>query len=144
MSDNTLIHREAFWLMCGEKIGNGIARTVYESRLLPGFVIKVEEDSRSFQNVLEWETWQRVRGTKHEKWFAPCESISAAGTVLVMRKTELARASEYPEKMPVFLTDFKRKNYGMYDGRLVCHDYGLTLLVEHGMTSRLRKANWWD
>ncbi|SOY56850.1 hypothetical protein [Cupriavidus taiwanensis] len=142
MSDNSFIHRDAFNLLCGDRIGYGMSRSVFSSRLLPDCVVKVEEDAGRFQNIVEWETWQRVQGTDVEKWFAPCRWISPNGSVLVMARTTPAIA--YPEKMPVFLCDFKRTNYGLYDGRLVCHDYGTSLIFEHGMTKRMRKADWWD
>jgi hypothetical protein len=45
--------------------------------------------------------------------------------------------------MPAFFTDLKRENFGLLLGRLVCHDYGVNLLMENGMTKRMRKANWW-
>ncbi|WP_373379902.1 hypothetical protein [Cupriavidus nantongensis] len=142
MSDNTFIHRDAFNLLCGDRIGYGMSRSVFSSRLLPDCVVKVEEDAGRFQNVVEWETWQRVQGTDFEKWFAPCRWISPNGCVLVMART--TPAVDFPEKMPVFLCDFKRTNYGLYDGRLVCHDYGTSLIFEHGMSKRMRKAEWWD
>jgi hypothetical protein len=102
----------------------------------------VEEDSGRFQNVIEWETWKRVEGTKFEKWFAPCRWISPSGIVLVMSKT--IPATDYPKKMPAFLWDFKRTNYGMLDGRLVCHDYGTHKMFENGMTKRMHEADWHD
>lgn len=46
--------------------------------------------------------------------------------------------------MPIFFTDFKYLNYGFYDGRIVCHDYGTSLIFEHGMTKRTKKAEWWE
>lgn len=142
MSDNAFIHRDAFNLLCADRIGYGMSRSVFSSRLLPDCVVKVEEDAGRFQNIVEWEIWQRVQGTDFEKWFAPCRWISPNGSVLVMART--TPALEYPEKMPVFLCDFKRTNYGIYDGRLVCHDYGTSLIFEHGMSKRMRKAEWWD
>lgn len=143
MSDNQLAHKEAFWLLADRLVGSGIDRQVYTSRLLPDCVIKVEEGSRSFQNVIEWETWQWVKDTAFKRWFAPCRFISPCGLVLVMERTTEPAIRQYPDKMPVFLTDFKRPNYGMLNGRLVCHDYGLHHLMDHGLSKRMRKANWW-
>lgn len=140
MSDNTTVHREAFWMLCDKLIGGGMSRQVFDSRVLLDSVIKVEEAAGCFQNVAEWQVWQHVQGTAFEKWFAPCEHISPSGTVLVMAKT--APAHSFPDKMPAFLTDLKHGNFGMYEGRLVCHDYGMHLLFENGMTSRMRKAHW--
>jgi hypothetical protein len=144
MSDSSAVHREAFWLLANRKIGSGIARTVYDSQVLKGCVIKVEDTSCSFQNVMEWQAWQRVSGTDWAKWFAPCKWISPSGTVLVMERTRPASPKETPGRLPVFLTDTKRENYGVLGKRFVCHDYGTNLLMEHGMTARTRKVEWWD
>lgn len=142
MSDNGFCHKEAFWLLCdsSQKLGSGAFRTVYGSEVLPNSVIKVEEGAQSFQNVVEWETWKRVKDTPLEKWFAPCEKISACGAVLIMART--SPPSKYPALVPAFFTDLKRKNFGVYKGRFVCHDYGVTLW-EGGFTKRMRKAGWW-
>lgn len=142
----------AFNLLCGSVIGYGMSRTVYDSPLLPRSVIKVETGAQRFQNVIEWETWQRVRDTQASRWFAACEYISPDGIILVMQRTRPAAPTEFPDRVPAYLTDMKRTNYGMVgcnsDGSgkqfLVCHDYGTHLLFEHGLTKRLKKANWWD
>lgn len=135
--------RDFFHMICGKKLGSGIARTVYENNFdKTGVVVKIEDVTQSFQNVIEWETWQRVKDTEFARWFAPCVGISPCGIVLVMART--MPATKFPDKLPVYLTDTKRTNYGIYKGRLVCHDYGTHLLMERGMTKRMRKANWWD
>lgn len=154
MSDYSHIHEDAFNLFCDERIGYGMSRDVFSSRQLPDCVIKIEKDSHRFQNVIEWETWQRVRDTDVSRWFAACRWISPNGRVLVMERTRPPAPSEFPERMPAFLCDFKRTNYGMAkaEGKngkpdtewLVCHDYGTHLMFEHGMTKRMQKANWWD
>lgn len=146
---------QAFNLLCDREIGRGMSRTVFDSKLLPGCVIKVEDDVGKFQNVVEWETWQRVKDTAYSRWFAECKWISGNGSILIMERTRPAGISEFPEKMPAFLCDFKRTNYGTVasigtrSGKpgpdyLVCHDYGTSLIFEHGLTKRMRKANWWD
>lgn len=142
MSDNTAIHRDAFHMLVEERLGSGIGRTVWSSEVLPGCVVKVEENARSFQNVIEFETWHRVKGTEFERWFAPCRWISPNGSVLVMERT--TTATNFPARMPVFLTDFKRRNYGLLKGKLVCHDYGTNLLFERGMSRAMKRADWWD
>lgn len=137
--------RSAFGMLCEDLIGSGAGRKVYKTHLLPGLVVKVEEAGRSFQNVIEWETWQRVKDTKAAKWFAPCESISSDGIILVMAQTTQPALDQYPIKMPSFMTDFKRTNYGMYQGRLVAHDYGIPICMDYGIFSkRMRNVEWWD
>ena len=149
MRENSAMHREAFDLLCGDLLGRGMSRMVFASKLLPDCVVKVEEGAGQFQNVIEWETWQRVMGTPYSRWFAQCKWISPNGSVLIMERTRPPGLDDYPERMPVFLTDMKRTNYGMARSNgdiswLVCHDYGTSLLFEHGMTKRMKKANWYD
>ena len=144
MSVNPNMHREAFNLVCDELIYQGMSRAVWSSEVLTDCVVKVEDRCGYFQNVVEWETWQRVKDTDFARWFAPCRWISPSGSILVMERTRPAGDAQYPEKMPVFLSDFKRRNFGMLGGQLVCHDYGTNLLFENGMTKRLRNACWTD
>ena len=139
-----LIFREAFNMLCGHVIGYGMSRTVYDSPVLKDAVIKVETVAQKFQNIMEYETWQRVKETDLAKWFAPVECISPCGVVLVMRKTTEIPSEQYPRKLPKFFTDFKRSNYGLLNGQVVCHDYGTSLLLEHGMTKVMRSVEWWD
>lgn len=149
-SHTSASHAQAFYLLCGKHLGRGMSREVYECRIDPTLVVKVEERAGSFQNVVEWETWDRVKDTPYSRWFAECKWISDNGAVLLMERTIQPMPSQYPDKMPVFLCDFKRTNYGMAKSCngaktwLVCHDYGTSLLFEHGMTKRTRKINWYD
>lgn len=146
MSEATF--RQAYDLLCDKLIGSGMSRAVFSSKILPDCVVKVEEDGGRFQNIVEWETWQRVKDTPSSRWFAECRWISPNGTILVMERTRPPAPSEFLAKMPAYLCDFKRTNYGMIHGkpsdRLVCHDYGTHLMFEHGMTKRMAKAEWWD
>lgn len=153
MSDNPIIWREAFNVLCDERIGYGMSRSVFTSKLLPECVVKIEDSAGRFQNVVEWETWQRVKDTDYSRWFAACKWISPCGAVLIMERTRPPAPDEFLDKMPAFLCDFKRTNYGMLapgpsrtgkDDFLVCHDYGTHLMFENGMTKRMRKAEWWD
>ena len=144
MSDNTAIHRDTFWLMCGNRIGSGMSRVAYTCEFNSDWVIKVEDRAQSFQNVREWEAWQWVKDHPEARWFAPCLHISPNGSVLIQRRTITPRPKEFMDRMPVFLGDFKRQNYGMLDGKLVCHDYGTNMLMEHGRSQKMRKVEWWD
>jgi hypothetical protein len=151
MSDNAFIHQEAFHTLCGDLIARGMSREVYSCRIDPDCVVKCEETSSWFQNVAEWQVWQRVKDTEHSRWFAACRWISPSGAVLIMERTRPASPLEYPDKVPLFLTDLKRSNFGMAHATVggkrdwfVCHDYGSHLMHENGMTKRLKKADWWD
>lgn len=143
---NPLIQLEFMTSVLGKPLGDGIGRKVFESNWENGegkWVIKIEDCSPGrFQNVTEWNSWSFVKGTKWAKWFAPIEWISSCGSVLIMRKTKAPIV--FPEKMPIFLTDFKRDNYGMIDKQIVCHDYGTNVLMSYGLSNRMKKADWWD
>ena len=82
MSDirlNTLgdsVVRDFGFAFCGAKLGAGIGREVYECAIDPSKVVKIETASQSFQNVIEWETWHRLKDGPHGKWLAPCRFIS--------------------------------------------------------------------
>lgn len=148
------LYRQSFDLLCDQLLGRGMSRNVYSSKILPDCVVKVEEGAGQFQNVIEWETWERVRDTEHSRWFAQCRWISPDGSILIMERTRPPAPSEFLARMPAYLCDFKRTNYGMAKTEdrhggpgkewLVCHDDGTNLLFENGMTKRMRKAEWWD
>ena len=126
----------------GEEIGHGASRAVFEYRINPKFVVKVEYEDDWFQNVIEWETWNEIKFTKWAKWFAPCANISKNGRVLMQAKTTPVK--KFPEQIPNFLTDLKAANFGMYKGHICAHDYGLNLLTSNGIgNARMKKAHWW-
>jgi hypothetical protein len=127
----------------GKKLGGGIGRSVFVYELNPRFVIKVEE--RGYQNIIEWELWKLVKDMPpHRRWLAPCRSISGFGSILLMDRTLPAPRSKYPEKMPAWLGDYKYSNFGLLQGRLVCHDYGSFVNQSNGVNGKMRKADWWD
>ena len=129
--------------MIGERLGRGISRETYAVRQNEDMVLKFEVVERYYQNTLEWEIWDRIAHTKHAKWFAPCIDISACGRILLMKRTVPIAPSQLPKKVPVFFTDTKAENWGLYKGKPVCHDYGVSLLLEKGMTNHMRKPKWW-
>lgn len=129
---------EFYVFMKGKLLGEGMTRAVYDHPSQSNLVIKVENSSGYFQNVLEWETWLKFKDTKVSKWLAPCHSISYSGTFLIMEKTKPIPLRLVPKKLPFFLDDIKLDNLGIYKGRVVCHDYGyLNLIAE----TKLKKCN---
>lgn len=147
MSDDDTKHflRDELWkMLVSEWIGGGGFRNVYTAATDPTKVIKVEETAGSFSNVLEWEVWKAVKDKPQGRWFAPCHFISPNGAVLIQARTEPAAKGEYPKLMPAFFTDFKRSNFGLYRGRLVAHDYGLTTLIDNGLVAGQQRVRWWD
>jgi hypothetical protein len=149
MSAFTEAYEDAFSMLCGTQLGRGMSRTVFHCTLLPDCVVKVETEHSTFQNVLEWQTWCTVQHTDHSEWFAPCEWISPNGKVLIQRRTFPVGPAHLPTKMPAWFTDFKVQNYGMIPrkgkqpARLVCHDYGTSLALQEGTTTRRMKAPMW-
>lgn len=111
-------------LMIGDMIGEGAFRKVYECKLDPSLVVKIENTAnREFPNVHEWAIWQEVEF--HDilsKWYAPCVQISHSGSVLLQKRTKPLR--KMPEMVPELFADVKRENFGLYQGRPVMHDYG--------------------
>lgn len=126
-------------LFLGRKLGSGMSRKVYQCRQDCEAVVKIEIRGGMFQNIREWEAWSQLQYSPRGKWLAPCIAISPCGTILLQRKIIPLRMKEAPKKMPSFLNDFKLENYGIYNGRVVCCDYG-TFIIAGGM--RLKPANW--
>lgn len=134
-------------MFLGAKLGAGIDREVYELALDTDQVIKIETGSNHFQNVMEFQTWNSAVMMDHplKNHLAEVHRISAYGCWLMMERTWPPGPDfEWPTRMPAGLTDFKQANYGLTkDGRLVAHDYGTNILLENGMTRRMRKVEWW-
>lgn len=133
--------RDFFNLMCGDLIGEGQYRKVYEFKQNPKFVIKMEDTAYSFSNIREWDLWLNAECLPEaRKWLAPCSTISPNGIFLIQERTTPAR--RFPDKLPVWLTDIKRNNFGMLGGKFVAHDYGNNLVCNSGLTKRLKKVTW--
>lgn len=137
-----LVWTELGRMIVGRKIGNGVYRKVYRHRHDDSLVIKIENGGSNFCNVKEWEIWKEVEDEPFSKWFAPCEYISPCGLVLMQKKTIAAPARNMPKKVPTMFRDLKTANWGMYQGRAVCHDYGNNALTTGGR--KLKNVNWYD
>lgn len=134
---NELLH-----LVCGRRLGSGMTREVFEYAPCENLVIKFESESGHFQNVAEWQVWNRIRETKHAKWFAPCHMISHCGRILIQHYAKPLAAICLPTEVPAFFTDLKPDNWGSIKGQPVAVDYGKHLMLERGMSGRMRKADW--
>lgn len=145
----TTIAQDFFDLFCGNKIGVGISRHVYEHRLDKSCVVKIDVATDMFQNVIEWSTWDTVKEAKTiSAWFAPCVAISPCGTVLLQKRAadvsidELRKIKRVPEMLR---SDLKPANWGRIGERIVCRDYGLyRTIITHGVTTKTVKAEWYD
>ena len=141
---NAATFEDAFNLLCGEKLGSGIHREVFECRLRPDLVCKVEIHSgrdRIFANVLEAEYWNAHGGNPAiGKWLAPCGFLSPDGRILLQERAERIPVDyRLPEKLPIFLDDIKRSNFGLIDGKLVCIDYAWHRETPN---TRLTRVKW--
>jgi len=138
-----IVSADLFLMLTGnELLGFGVGRHVFQYKLDDRFVIKFEHEE-SFQNTYEWQVWNHIKLTSHARWFAPVENISPCGRILIQRRTKGFPTDRHlPEKIPTFFTDTKPENWGLLKGRPVCHDYGNHLLLENGMTNRMKLAAW--
>lgn len=143
LKDCTLEH------FVGAELGAGSFRRTYALARDPDLVLKIQFAS-GHHNVIEWETWQAAKGTRWERWFAPCVSIDSWGSALLMKRaTPFDGDDDFlaaVKKVPPFFHDVKWTNWGMLDGRPVCIDYGHTLLFQQGMTaagSRMKPTKPW-
>ncbi len=133
---------DAFNMMCGKFIGEGIHRKVFECKIRPDLVVKVEtDDLRNFANVFEMQFWDAYQHSKLiSKWLAPCEYLSPDGMILLQKKcSQVPFDYPMPKNMPEFMTDFKRANFGIMDGKLVCVDYAIT---RSDPSVKMTKADW--
>jgi len=130
-------------MVIGDHIACGSTRCVYAHAMSPeDTVVKIEAGDALFCNVYEHQVWEHVEQTEFAKWFAPVRKISPCGTVLFMARCEPVHKTDLPTHVPAFFTDLKANNFGWYEGRVVCIDYGYHRFIERGMTKKLRKAVW--
>lgn len=130
----------------GRNIGEGETRTVYDFRMDPTVVVKLErpKDGFNFNNTEEWNIWHNVAHhyPQYKKFLAPCIRISNGGRLLLMKKTTPITKEKMPVKIPYFLSDVKRENWGVLDGRIVCHDYANSRLYADLKKNVFVKHKW--
>lgn len=137
------IGMEMISFICGEFVGKGCTREVYEFQLDDKYVVKVAYGS-PIDNVVEWQIWQNLkhRTDGSREWFAPCKYLSKNGRILVQRRTQPleTREAHIPDKVPTFFTDIKRSNYGWIGKQLVCHDYAYSfdMMMNYASPNRLQ------
>jgi hypothetical protein len=137
-----MLHEEAFNVLCGEQLGEGIHRRVFACKFDETLVVKVEYETNFHigTNAAEYRWWMDCGDVP---WIAdhlaPCVRISPNSRVLIQRRCQPVRVNELPEKMPSFLMDIKPENFGWYNGRIVCHDYPM---LNTTISKRFKKVNW--
>lgn len=131
----------------GKQIGSGSYRRVYELETDETCVIKIEFYGKDFCNAAEMFVWREVQHTPIENWFAPCMAIDSLGLALIQKKTapftsegDFRRAlieTRGSAILPDFFDDAHFGNFGMFEGRVACHDYGFNNFINHGV-----KVGW--
>lgn len=114
-------------VLVGEKIGAGVFRDVYAIPGQPDVVLKVEDRGAQFCNIMEWTLWDQLQDREAGKWLAPCIHLSGlGGKALIMKRTTPITAKAWKAlRIPAWMGDVKRENWGLIKGKPVCHDYGL-------------------
>lgn len=132
--------------LIGYRIGRGVSREVFEMSHNPDLVLKIENMSKGwFANIAEYQTWNSVKGTPYERWFAPVHSLTVGGLMLVQSKTKPPAVRDLPAEIPAVFSDVGMKNFGMFEGRLVCHDYALMqnrFWLNPKQKMKMQKAFW--
>lgn len=120
-------------MFVGDKIGSGASRDVFDVVHDESIVMKVETSGRTFHNQTEWLIWREMKAWPISDWFAPCVEIDSYGNAMFQKKTEpfkcdrdfkAALMKTRGGVIPDVLQDIHYANFGMLDGRVVCHDYG--------------------
>lgn len=119
---------------CGEYLGEGVQRIVYEYKGREDLVIKFLKKPGTDHNRTEFDNWMKYKHTDRATWLAPCLYLSEDERFLVQKKVIPVDAS--PEEVPDWikvLSDWDvggadSKQWGSYEGRIVLSDYGVGAL----------------
>lgn len=134
--------------LCGEHLGSGAFRSVFNYVLDDKYVIKVEPKNTNC-NTIEYMMYNEIQHLSGDlewvkKWFAPVKWISPNGRLLVMQKTKPHNnktKKKRPCKIPKFLWDVKEENFGWIGNNYACHDYGqLYNLIDY--SKKMVKIDW--
>jgi len=143
------VNTDLILTLCGNKIGAGSYRTVYEYNLDSKYVIKIEPNATD-ANITEYILWDEIQGLQKElawvkDWFAPVLWISPNNKILVMQKTEEKPQKQRPREVPAFFTDLKYDNWGWIGNKFVCHDYGFIyrFIKYEKKFQKIKKDAWW-
>lgn len=139
MCENPFMGVDLMRMLCGEKIGEGQFRAVYNYNLDNDLVIKLSTNPPS--NQAEFNIWQSVKDMELGKWFAPCFQISPCGHFLLQKKTRrITDKDRLPTYLPAFFCDTKKTNFGFIGKQLVCFDYNLWSI--ESLFEKDKKAVW--
>jgi len=73
------------------------------------------------QNAVEVKVWENANPTLREK-LAPI--LEHGEGWLVMSKTQPFHGDRVPPRLSKLIKDNSKRNFGILDGNIVCHDYG--------------------
>ena len=115
---------------CGNYLGEGFRRIIYEHKDNPKLVIKFLKDPKDRHNFYEFDNWLRLGDTERGLWLAPCYELTPDFRFLTQMKVEVT--DEIPSNIPEWIKvqrDYefggnKSRHWGRYQGRLVLIDYG--------------------
>lgn len=131
--------------LCGEFIGSGSFRSVFNHNLDDRYVVKIEP-LNTLCNIVEYMIYEEVQGLTGDlewvkDWFCPVVWLSPNGRILVMKKTQQRNNRKKPEKIPKFLWDVKSNNFGWVGNKYMCHDYGQFYNMIN-YPNKMRKITW--
>lgn len=118
----------------GDIIGQGRTRTVYALLDKPEWCLKVGNEEALHS---EFRNQGVIEKAGLGRWIAPCEWRDGH---FMMRRTSPASRDNYPASLPAIFVDLKYENWGMLDGRLICHDYAL--VRETSRPAAVRSVKW--
>lgn len=130
--------RKCIKQLCGERIGSGLYRGVYELKIDPDYVVKVECNpaQSDFVNAMEWRNYIQYQMTPMGELMCPCLCINETGQILIMKRCEPATRRELPKKIPAAFTDLKVDNFGKIDGRVYIMDYAFLVADQTMKTAK--------
>lgn len=133
---------------CGELLGYGLYRDVYELKLDKRFVVKIERDMSQgmFANATEFRNYVNTKEwTFFSDYLAPCNWISETGQIMIQAKIEFRAKKEYPKMIPAMFTDTKIENFGWIGDKFVCCDYSFIpfYIIAPGK-KKMKKVKWWS
>jgi hypothetical protein len=141
-----MVCEEIMLMVCGKKLDEGSTRIVYQHALLEDRVVKIEYNGLHYCNANEAQIWAALKYTPLAKWLAPIYLVSPYGRCIIQAKCPPLPPNMLPAKVPAFLhNDLKPMNWGLFEGRAVCFDFGNIALFDtfgKGASARLVKADW--
>lgn len=138
------ISYEMLDILCGEYIGEGNSRIVFDCTILPEYVVKIQKENSNHDNINEWEMYWSVAYQDKKKWLAECKWLSNNGRILIQKKARPItdkNKKNIPELIPAFLTDMKFSNYGFIGKQFVCFDYAFSagICMSDSLGKKMRK-----